>query len=384
MLWWSERHSTVRAWLGVFLGATLGAAACGGESNHESGASPPSAGRAGEMTTAGGHAGGATGGGTGGSAGRGTSGAHSAGGSAGSRAGTGQGAEAGSDSGQAGADSDSGAGGLAGRAAGGAGMSAGSGGHSGTAQGGTGPFGALTPGVDAYCAAAVSCCTTDPSSLAACEASYAEHAMNLPSLMAGFVAVDPEALARCQAAYSGASQCNQNVVWSACRDVLVGTRALGETCRQGIDCERSDGEVTCLILDGSDPDALGVCTPAPRAKLGELCVSTCYYGEKCPSTTYGVGDTYSLCFEDDGLYCSHAGLDAVCQPLVPLGGECPGTEQECGSKAYCETTCQPLSELGEPCGRACLSELQCDNDGKCADPMWATDEWGCKGYAPGP
>ncbi|HWP09298.1 MAG TPA: hypothetical protein VNN72_26325 [Polyangiaceae bacterium] len=337
------------------------------------------------MTTAGGHAGGATGGGTGGSAGRGTSGAHSAGGSAGSRAGTGQGAEPDSDSaGQAGADSDSGAGGSAGRAAGGAGMSAGSGGHSGTAQGGTGPFGALTPGVDAYCAAAVSCCTTDPSSLAACEASYAEHAMNLPSLMAGFVAVDPEALARCQAAYGGASQCNQNVVWSACRDVLVGTRALGETCRQGIDCERSDGEVTCLILDGSDPDALGVCTPAPRAKLGELCVSTCYYGEKCPSTTYGVGDTYSLCFEDDGLYCSHAGLDAVCQPLVPLGGECPGTEQECGSKAYCETTCQPLSELGEPCGRACLSELQCDNDGKCADPMWATDEWGCKGYAPGP
>lgn len=263
-------------------------------------------------------------------------------------------------------------------------MSAGTGGHAGTAQGGTGPFGALTPGVEAYCAAATRCCTTGPSSLEACEASYAEHTMNLPSLMTGFMVVDPEALARCEAAYDGASQCNQNVVWTACRDVLVGTRAIGETCRQGSDCDRSYGEVTCLILHGSDPDALGECTPAPRAKLGKLCVSTCNYGEKCPSTTYGVGATYALCFEDDGLYCSHAGLEAVCQPLVPLGGECPGTEQECGSKAYCETTCRPLSELGEPCGRACRYELQCGTDGKCADPSWATDEWGCKGYAPGP
>lgn len=337
------------------------------------------------MSPAGGRAGGATGAGTGGSAGKGASGATSAGGSAGSRAGTGQGAETSGDSaGQAGANPDSGAGGVAGRASGGAGTGAGSGGHSGAVQGGTGPFGALTPAVEAYCAAAVSCCTTDPSSLEACEASYAEHAMNLPSLEAGFMVVDPEALARCEAAYSGGSQCNQNVVWPACRDVLVGTRALGETCRQGPDCDRSSGEVTCLILNGSDPDALGVCTPAPHAKLGEPCVSTCYFGEKCPSTTYGVGDTYALCFEDDGLYCSHAGVDAVCQALVPLGGDCPGNEQECGSRAYCETTCQPLSELGEPCGRACRYELQCDNDGKCADPTWATDEWGCKGYAPGP
>jgi hypothetical protein len=273
--------------------------------------------------------------------------------------------------------------GLAGRATGGAGTSAGRGGQSGAGSGGAGPFGALTPAVKAYCAATMSCCTTSQSP-EDCEASYAEHSMNLASLTAGYQTVDPEALARCEAAYGGANQCNTNVVWPACRDVLVGTRALDESCLQGSDCDRSSGEVTCLILNGSDPDALGVCTPAPRAALGEACVSTCAAGERCASTTYGVGETYALCFEDDGLHCVHDGLTSACEALVPLGGDCPGTGQECGSGAYCETTCQPLSKLGEPCGRACRYELQCGEDGTCVDPTWADPDFGCKGYAPGP
>jgi hypothetical protein len=230
----------------------------------------------------------------------------------------------------------------------------------------------------------MNCCASGPSSLEDCQASYAEHSTNLASLTAGYMAVDPEALARCEAAYGGANQCNTNVVWPACRDVLVGTRALDESCFQGSDCDRSNGEVTCLILDGSEPNALGVCTPAPRGKLGEPCVSTCATGQKCPSTTYGVGETYALCFEDDGLYCSYVDTESTCQALVPLGGTCPGTGQECGSEAYCETTCQALSQLGEPCGRACRSELQCGDVGKCVDPTWADPTFGCMGYAPGP
>jgi hypothetical protein len=244
-------------------------------------------------------------------------------------------------------------------------------------------LGALTPAIEAYCGATVSCCTPSPSSVEACEASYAEHSTNLASLESGYLTVDPDALARCEAAYTGANQCNTNVVLPACRDVLVGTRATDESCRQGLDCDRTSGEATCLILNGSDPDPLGVCTPAPHAELGEACVGTCASGEKCPSTTYGVGDTYSLCFEDDGLYCSHDGPDPVCQALVPLGDACPGTGEECGSQAYCETTCQALSKLGEPCGRACRYELVCGEDGKCADPSWADPDFGCKGYAPG-
>jgi len=361
MLWWSAGYSTARALVLLGLAALLGFVACGGASKHDPDAS--TAGRAGGTSGGAGQHAGGTSAGTG-SGGQGTSGAKSSGGAGGARAGAGQGA-------QAGADNAGGGGG-------------GSGGQGGSAQAGTGAFGALTPGVEAYCAATVSCCASPPSSLADCEASYAEHSTNLKALAKGFQAVDPKALARCQAAYGGSSQCKTNVVWPACRDVLVGTRAIGQSCYQGADCERSSGEVTCLILNGSDPDALGVCTPAPHAKLGEACVSTCATGDKCASTTYGVGKTYALCFEDDGLYCSYAAPDPVCTAIVPLGGGCSGTGQECGSGAYCETTCQALSKLGEPCGRACRSELTCADDGKCASPSWADPMFGCKGYAPGP
>lgn len=358
MLWWSEGYSTARAPMLAGLATLLGFVACGGASKQGPDAS--SGGHASGISVAGQYAGGASAG----TGGAGTSGATGSGGSGGARAGAGQGAQAGADI--------AGAGGS------------GSGGHAGTAQGGTGPLGGLTPAVEAYCAATVSCCTSPPSSLGDCEASYAEHSTTLKSLVTGFQAVDPSALARCEAAYRGSTQCNANVVWPVCRDVLVGTRGIQESCYQGADCDRSSGEVTCLILNGSDPNALGVCTPAPHAKLGEACVSTCTTGEKCASTTYGIGETYALCFEDDGLYCSYADPDPVCAALVPLGGACPGTGQECGSGAYCETTCQALSKLGEPCGRACRTELNCAEDGKCVDPTWADPTFGCKGYAPGP
>lgn len=356
--------------------------ACGGESTQRSDASPT--GHAGTLAAAGQHTGG-TAGSSGGAGGRTSGGKSPGGGAGGSRAGAGRGARGGADNvGEAGAAGDGGTNGLAGQWTGGAGPNAGSGGHGGAPAGGSGPFGALTPGVEAYCAAAMSCCTSPPASLEDCEADYAEQSMNLASLAAGFMTVDPEALARCLAAYSGPDQCNMIVVWAACRDVLVGTRALDETCRQGSDCDPASGETTCLILDGSDPNPLGTCIAAPRGKVGEACVSTCTAGESCSSTTYGVGDTYSLCFEDDGLYCAYVGPGYVCQELVPLGDECPGTGQECGSDALCEITCQSLGKAGESCVPGCRSELQCGTDGKCFEPTWADPDFGCKGWAPGP
>jgi hypothetical protein len=198
------------------------------------------------------------------------------------------------------------------------------------------------------------------------------------------VTVDAAQLAQCQAAYAGANQCDQNTVWAACRNVFIGTRAVNEPCKNGFDCDRSAGTMTCLITDTSNPDAEGTCIPAPRAALGDACVSTCEPGDSCVSTTFGVGDTYSLCFAEDGLYCAYVGPGSVCKALVPLGSPCSNEQPECGSGAYCDTTCKPLSDVGAACGDGCRSELQCDDaTGKCVDPTWATD-YGCTmGYAPG-
>jgi hypothetical protein len=217
-----------------------------------------------------------------------------------------------------------------------------------------------------------------------CESTYATHSANYASLVAGTVTVDPDQLAKCQAAYAGTDQCNQNTVWEACRNVFGGTRAVNETCKNGFDCDRSAGFMTCLITDSSNPDAEGTCIPEPHAALGEACVSTCEVGDNCESTTYGVGDTYSLCYAEDGLYCSYSGPSPVCKALVALGGPCTNEDPECGLDAYCDTTCKALSDVGEACGEGCRGELQCDDaTGTCVDPTWAT-AYGCTmGYAPG-
>ena len=261
---------------------------------------------------------------------------------------------------------------------GGAGAGAG-----GAAQGGTSSLGAVEPAVKAYCGAVTSCCTA-ATPLDVCESTYASHSANFASLAAGTVTVDADQLARCQAAYAGASQCDQNTVWDACQGVFVGTRAVNEPCKNGFDCDRSNGFMTCLITDGSTPGASGTCIAVPRAALGDACVTTCESGKDCSSTTYGVGDTYALCFEEDGLYCAYVGPGSVCKSIVPLDSPCSNEAEECGSEAYCDTTCKALSKLGDACGNGCRHELQCDDaTSKCVDPTWAT-EYGCTmGYALG-
>jgi hypothetical protein len=325
----------------------------------------------------GGSSAGKPGAGSGGSAGKvpGGSGGKASGGKA--SAGTGGKASGGS--------SGNASGGVGGRPPGAAGTGAGSGGQSGAAGGGTTSLGAIEPAVDAYCGAMTNCCApAEVTSLDACRARYAAHSSTLASLMSGALTVDPTVLAKCQAAFAGTDQCDQNVVWDACQFVFNGTRGANDSCANGWECDRSQGEMTCLITDSSNPNALGVCTPAPHAGLGEPCVTTCASGENCSSTTYGVGDTYSLCFEDDGLYCAYVGPGSECQALVPIGEPC-ALGPECGNDAYCTgSTCQPLAKLGEPCGDVpCRHELQCGVDGKCIDPMWA-DAQGCTDYPPLP
>jgi hypothetical protein len=282
-------------------------------------------------------------------------------------------------------EADGGTGGVATGGAGGhAGMNVGGAGGRLTGFGGMTPLGPIEPAVNAYCGAVANCCASGgPVATDMCESSYAAQSPNLASLAAGLVTLDPDVLAKCQAAYAGAGQCDLNTVVAACQGLFLGTRAVNEPCTQGYDCDRSQGEMTCLIAGDCNDNPMGVCAPVPHAKEGETCLSTCYSGEDCSSTTCGIGDTNALCFEDDGLYCEYFDSGAICKPITPLGSTCSSSgSQECGSEAYCDVTCKPLSKLGEACGYGCRHELQCGPDTKCVDPVW-NDEYSCMGYPPG-
>jgi hypothetical protein len=243
----------------------------------------------------------------------------------------------------------------------------------------------LRDAVRAFCAAAEHCCESAglPAMLDECESMYATYQSAVPSLESGAVTLDEAALERCKAAYAeGPEQCNLNAVVAACRGVFIGQRALNDPCAGGNDCDRSEGARSCVILETTIPVPMGVCKQVPRAELGARCAFTCDAGDDCSNTSFGTAEALPLCFEDDGLWCDSSSDEPVCRAIVPLGEACERYD-DCGSRAYCETVCKAKSQRGELCGYACLRQLQCGDDGRCRDPLWATES-ACVGYAPAP
>ena len=367
--------------------------ACGGTSEKHRG----SGAEAGEGAAAGdqGASGGRSGSGTGGNGGAGRAGSAGSGVSSGGSSGTlGRGGGGGtlSSGGSSGTSGKGGSGGVgeAGKGgSGGAGMSGAGGasaGRGGSPEGGAGELPeALQETVRAFCDAAEVCCAANnqPTMLDACDTMYAMYQTALPSLQTGAITLDDAALARCRAAYAdGPDQCNLNAVVTACTGVYIGHRAAGESCIGGYDCDRSAGPMTCAIAYGPDAMQVGVCLELPHGTLGGACSFTCDAGEDCSSTTLGSSEALVLCFEDDGLYCDYSGEEHVCRAIVPLGEACESYDA-CGSQAYCEDVCKPRSLRGELCGSSCLRQFQCGDDGRCQDPLWATES-ACMGYAPGP
>jgi hypothetical protein len=378
----------VSAWKGrgIAVGVSV-LALCGcGDSSREPDASAGEAGDGGRSSA-----------GTAGSAGAAGRGGLNSGGAGNAGAGgTGRGGAGGG--GLAGGGASAGSAGKAG-AGGGAGQSD-QGGHAGTGTAGTGTAGSADAGtggdsgelpaplrdaVRAFCAAAESCCASAglPAMLEECESMYAMYQSAVPSIESGAVTLDEAALARCEAAYAeGPDRCNLNAVVAACRGAFIGHRGVDQPCGDGYDCDRSEGPMTCVISDTMSPTPMGLCKQVPRATLGSSCQFTCYAGEDCSSTTFGSSEALTLCFEDDGLWCDTSGDEPVCRAIIALGEACEGYD-DCGSKAYCETVCKPRSGLGELCDYACLRQFQCGDDGRCRDPLWATES-ACMGYAPGP
>jgi hypothetical protein len=241
---------------------------------------------------------------------------------------------------------------------------------------------AIEPALKAYCASIGNCCAGGVP-VDACESGYMAQSPNFASLVAGLVTIDPDVLAKCQAAYAGSGQCDLNTVVAACQGLFVGTRAENEPCGQGYDCDRSQGAMTCIVAGDCNVNPMGVCTTVPHAKLGDPCLTTCEAGDDCSSTTCGAGGNSALCFESEGLYCANFTSGSICKTITPLGSTCSSDgSPECGSEAYCDVTCKPLSKLGDACNYECRHELQCDEtSNKCVDPLWA-DEYTCGGTPP--
>lgn len=341
-------------------------------------------------TTRGGSSGSAgTGAGKGGAAGiGGGSGGAGTAGASGGKAGSGSGGSSGAGSGGEGGDNvaDAGGGGTAGAeaGAGAAGTSA-----AGTGDGGgeAGAAGAnpLSPMIDAFCAAARSCCALagEPAgALVACEDAAAGANGNVALVAGRTVEVDSAALAACVAAFeAAATTCVLTDVLRACRGILRGTLAEGEACRDVMECERGAGPMVCKKLQQgtADPD-IGVCTPPPRGSLGDPCGSSCEEGQECSTTSSSPDDTYpiTLCFEEDGLYCP---IGESCAAIVQDGGECI-YHQACGSDGFCLSTCESRSVEGEACqfNYGCELGLACVG-GECAKEPFANGET-CIGHLP--
>jgi hypothetical protein len=285
--------------------------------------------------------------------------------------------------GGASAAAGNGSAGSSGGALGGSGSGGGGGGNAG--GGGGGVDGAATvkllqPTVDAFCAAARSCCAkqSEPATLTDCESAFPSNNATVASLASGAATLDPTALAACLAAYqAAATSCNENPVLSACRGVVIGTRPENAPCTNGAECLRVGGSNTCLITEQNG--TVGVCRKIAHHKAGDACDFTCRKGEDCTSSTYGDAPL-DLCFEDDGVYCDYLHEPATCKSILTLGAACTDDEA-CGSTGFCQTTCQKRGVEGDPCTR-CLDSLSCIN-GKCQSPPFASANT-CEGRSLGP
>src|SRR4051812_13775413 len=276
----------------------------------------------------------------------------------------------------------SGSGGLGGSAgAAGLGGSGGKAGAGGTASDAAATVKMLQPTISAFCAAARGCCVnqSDPPKLDDCESAFPSNNATVASLASGAATLDATALATCLAAYqAAATACTENPVLSACRGVVVGTRPENAPCTSGSECLRAGGQNTCLITEQNG--TVGVCRKIPHYKAGDACSFTCYKGEDCTSSTYGLATSpLGLCFGDDGVYCDYLADAPTCKAVLSPGTPCT-SDSQCGSTGYCQTTCQKRGVEGDPCTR-CLDSLMCVK-GKCQSPPFASSST-CEGRSLG-
>ena len=150
-----------------------------------------------------------------------------------------------------------------------------------------------------------------------------------------------------------ASTCDLSDESQVCGMFFRGTVPTGGACDDTFECARTSDPVTCLPSTSSD-DAPGVCRTLRRASTGEPCILT------SDDATYGLwhGSGLSVadaelahCDQREGLYCSFP--ERICKPDIAEGGAC--VDLGCKAGLYCDGTCQPYRQLGDPC----TSDLDC-------------------------
>ncbi len=156
-----------------------------------------------------------------------------------------------------------------------------------------------------------------------------------------------ERAAACIAALGAATGCDWVSITAACRPVIVGTVAGGDTCDDPLECAPpAQGYAGCAELGG---DTLSRCRQFD-ASAGE--------GDNCVEDHLDpfAGDEGVVTICGEGLYCD----GGQCVAGIELGETC-ATAYEC-ARGYCiDDTCQEpaLGETCDPAGAPCAIEGEC-------------------------
>jgi hypothetical protein len=237
------------------------------------------------------------------------------------------------------------------------------------------------PLTKAFCATVRKCCDVagmGTGALSDCEAQLAVQLLNFELTRDGLLEMDATALDACVAAIDQANtSCVLTGLPLLCRRVWRGTKPAGEPCTDVSQCDRSNGPKACLrnLETGSQSDP-GVCADLPHGQNTEPCSQSCAEGADCSTnfSSFEAEPVTALCHEADGVYCNAGDDEATCAPLTARGSPCDSPSQ-CAAADFCDTTCQPRSNLGGACTSSfgCSTDLLCI-DGECAGAPLATAE----------
>ena len=229
----------------------------------------------------------------------------------------------------------------------------------------------------AFCATARACCASDPmDSLRNCEGQVVGE-RPLVWVTEGSIALDKTKLSGCIAALQAAiPSCARRPIDAACRGVVTVPKRVGEPCllsRADYECG-ADGPGSACVEETRG--TLGVCRKFAHAASGQACNFECTNANGCPTTYVAIpfGETFTGCFESDGLECD-LGFEspAICKPPVARGSACQLSSQcavgdDCRADAGGQQTCQAPLKLGDRCLLTC-GGLSCDA-GTCSEPRF--------------